>query len=74
MLPKPIRKRLGIQKAAFLRAKTENGQLVLHPVELSPEDELRAIVQATGYPPGPEPKNAMQIVKRAIQRVRRERR
>lgn len=74
-LPKRIRERAGIRAGSRVRvSRVEDGLLLTparRPGQANWEEELRAIERATGLPRGPEPKNAVQLIKRAIQSVRR---
>lgn len=71
MLPKKIRDRAGFRPGARVRVSSVPDGLLVSAAEESWEEELRAIERATGYPRGPEPKNALKMIKQAIQEVRR---
>ena len=75
-LPKKIRERAGIRIGSRVRVSRVDGGLLLRPAKLTQEEkweeELREIERATGYPRGPEPKDAVKRIKQVIQEVRRQ--
>jgi AbrB family looped-hinge helix DNA binding protein len=70
-LPKRICEHARIRPGSKVRISQVDGGLLLSPVESSWEAELQAVIKATGYPSGPEPKDAAKRIKETIRKVRK---
>ncbi|MBI5384651.1 MAG: hypothetical protein HZA90_08165 [Verrucomicrobia bacterium] len=71
VLPKKVFQQAHLRPGSKVRISHVEEGVLLSPVEQSWEEELQAVIKATGYPSGPEPKNAAKRIKQIIQRVRR---
>jgi bifunctional DNA-binding transcriptional regulator/antitoxin component of YhaV-PrlF toxin-antitoxin module len=71
VLPKRICQQARLRPGTRVRISSANEGLLLSPVEPSSEEELRALECESGRPLGKQPKNAMEIVKRAITKAQR---
>jgi bifunctional DNA-binding transcriptional regulator/antitoxin component of YhaV-PrlF toxin-antitoxin module len=72
VLPKRFCEHARIRPGSKVRVTPVEGGLLLAPDEPSWEEELREVERASGLPRGREPKNAMEVIKRALAEIRQQ--